>query len=609
MCGIAGIVGTRGTERSRRVAKMAASLQRRGPDQLSFHHDEFLDLAFTRLEIVGGAQGQQPFYSPCGRFVAVVNGEIYNHIELRETAALRDYPFKTTSDCEVVLALFLEKGRSCFNDLNGDFSVVIWDKTTRQLTLAVDRFGIRPMYFSIDQSSGEIIFASVLGALRRGDTRPWTLNWKDVQQRSNRLIDYKGVDTRLPVGLDEVERIQAGLIIEIDTKDFTVRKTSYWEPSRFLDDPMSSKDVGLDDCVIRYRELLMDSVNIRIRGLNDFSVFLSGGLDSGALLAICKLLGKSPVAAGACTQNTMLNGDSISAKRLARHLDLEYLNVEIDLGADIPSCFADVQKHLEVFETFRFNLEACIKGKVYEAVKAARPGIKVNLLGQGADEFSGGYSAARYEGHLSRDWAEYLKHSPVRGWTRAFTTQAAGIPSNYSAMIDERHIRSATSLPTHPYAQECVLRWHWIQVYNLLHEDRNSFEHSMESRVPFFDHRLVEFLLRIPQEYHSALFFDKRIVRCALAPVLPDFYWNRPKIGLVAGVTNEIANGYYRVARRIYPEFREILREKDCPLIMADRTDLMFAELVSDHSDSLPARHILGAVGLQVFSDSFSRPT
>lgn len=388
MCGIAGIVHLDGSPfdpgvDGERLAGMAGAMHHRGPDERSVMSWRNVGMAFNRLSIVDLANGRQPFDTPDARVSAVVNGEIYNHGELRR--AFEPGSFRSGSDCEVLPRLYQARGRAMFDEVNGMFAMALLDRERRCLWLARDRLGIKPMFYCRTGDGRSLLFASELKGLFAHPGAPRDFDWEAALGRQ-RTLDLRG--RQLPSYFRGIERVPAGSVVEVDLAGGGWETFSYWGVEVAGRDGESG-DGREADFVEEYGALLADSVVKRTMGDVPFGVFLSGGIDSAAVTAFAAGAGKDFPTFSTMSRSTIGNGDAESAAAVAGHLGLANRQVFFDCERSGigPEDWRRILWHCEMFDVGR---EQLYKYSLHQFAKAEYPELKIILLGQGSDEFAGG---------------------------------------------------------------------------------------------------------------------------------------------------------------------------------------------------------------------------
>ncbi|HWT91418.1 MAG TPA: asparagine synthase (glutamine-hydrolyzing), partial [Solirubrobacteraceae bacterium] len=527
MCGLAGIARFGGAELAPEadawLDAMGDAVAHRGPDDRQLLRDGPVGLAFRRLAIVGLGNGRQPLTNEDGSVVLVVNGEIFNHRELR--AALRDrHVLRTSSDCEILAHLYEERGLRFLDDVRGMFGLALWDRRAGRLLLARDRFGIKPLFLSAD--ADRIAFASEIKALLAAPGVPRGVEWEAA------LTDP--ALTAAPVLTDApprswfagVEHLPAATILTVDLRDGTRAEHRYW---RLPDAPEPGDGPSDAELTARYGALLTGAVEDCLMSEVEIGVFLSGGIDSAVVTALAARHA-APATFTVLNASTYLGGDAPAAHTVARELGLENHQVLVD-----PRRIPSREEWLELLwlcETPLTGPEQLYKHALHRYAKATHPGLKVMLLGQGSDEFNGGY-APTFAGDA--------------GWP-GFEAALAGMARG-EALLDEPAKASwwreeagglltdaaVSDLRGDPYLRYLRTKHRDLQQYNCWHEDRTAAGLGIESRVPFLDHRLVELAAAVPAERRAALLWDKRILRDALDGLLPRALLERPKVPFFYG--------------------------------------------------------------------------
>jgi asparagine synthase (glutamine-hydrolysing) len=472
MCGIVAIAGPGNAEQA--AAAMVGALHHRGPDGHGTYKHDRVALGHTRLSIIDrSAAGAQPMTSADSRFVLVFNGELYNHVELR--AELPDYPFKSRSDTEVVLAAWSRWGEACLPRFNGMFAFIVYDTIERRLTAVRDRFGVKPLLFS-RLADGGVAIASEVKALHAAgigtqlDERTWaTYLVRGVSDEGARTF-WSGI-----------EKLEAGCTL-------TWSEQTPIEIRRWYDLAARITEIDQRDAAIvqdEYLALLLDSVRLRFRSDVPVGINLSGGVDSSTLLALVHAV------RGADSDVevfSFITGDS-------NYDELPWITQMLD-GSQHPLRVAELSARevpaladaiaASVDEPYG-GIPTLAYAKLFQA--ARERGVIVLLDGQGMDEQWAGYDYYRFAGATSQPRVQGSSESPVRPecLAPAFAAladsfsppQPIGDPLRDMQLADFFHIK----LPR-------ALRFN----------DRISMAASTELREPFLDHRLVELAMRQPAD-------------------------------------------------------------------------------------------------------------
>ena len=548
MCGFAGVINLEGhafdrQERLAHLHAMSSQLSRRGPDDEQFYDDDRLSFVFRRLSIVDVEGGRQPFWNEDRSVLAAVNGEIYNHESLR--ASLRGkHEFETRSDCEVVVHLYEEYGEEFAKHLNGMFAILIWDTRAGRLLLIRDRLGIKPLHYA--EIGDTLLFASELKALLVHPLCPRDFDWPGIGLRDRWAH-------AVPSYVRGVSVLLGGHRLKVAEEGGIASPICWWSIEDHLDS--SGPDVDADALVHRYGDLLDESVRMRLMSDVPVGIFLSGGIDSSLLTGIAAGSSRNLHCFTVVEETTVKVGDVEQAKRITDRLGLPFHPVRFGWDTVVDELDFDLSQFeflIWLMETPRFNVEWLMKHELHRFARTKVPDIKVMLLGQGADEFAGGYSLS--EG-VQRSWARYIDQ--LRAAVRREEYTAMGVPARLLPFVSAAR-KPAGGGRESTFFSEMRRRIYTLQRYNLWHEDRTASAQGIESRVPFLDHRLVELLASVPAELHEKLFYNKHIVRRQLARHLPDYPAEKLKVRFTT--TGSEITPYrmlQRVLRKIYPAFRE----------------------------------------------------
>ena len=556
MCGIAGIRRREGAVDLGVLDRMAKSLRHRGPDDSGVFASGPVGLAHTRLSIIDlSAHGHQPMACEANRFVIVYNGEIYNHLALRKTLEDKGHGFRGRSDTEVALRAYMEWGASAFEMFEGMFAIAIWDEQRQALHLARDRFGIKPLYFATGES-GAVVFGSEIKAiLASGEVAP-EVGWAglheylyfDTALGSNTL--FRGVGKVLP----------GQLVTVLDTGVTRHRFASILDVAAVADDPPTARRT--------VRTLLEDAVKSHLMSDVPVGVFLSGGIDSSAIVAFAAKHYGSRINTYAVGFDSVPVGSANelpAARAVAEHFDTEHHEVRIS-GQDV----TDVMERLVRCHDEPFGDAANIP--LYMLCEQLNGAMKVVLQGDGGDEVFAGYTRYAYLAHvfwlrlLSRTtyWLHPVaRHLPGRRGLRAL--RALGQYSRADPAVSLARLVS-TELPDRPSdrifsaaARAKLARTDAFQRYRELAErvaahdpvtqmlytdssillpdvyfekvDKSTMAHSVEVRVPMVDTRLAAYAFGLPTRYKVRGLQKKHVLREALRGIVPDSILDRPKAG------------------------------------------------------------------------------
>lgn len=557
MCGIVGICHKQDwlAPDEAVVRQMLALLRHRGPDQFGIYHDQQVALGSARLSIIDLHSGQQPISNEDESLWIVFNGEIFNYLELRLELEKLGHQFATQTDTEVILHLYEEEGANCLSYLNGQFAIAIWDKRRRELFLARDRLGVRPLFYTIKE--GSLIFGSEIKSLLAHPAVQAEVNPKALDQ----IFTYWASLAPQTIFKD-IHELPAGHYLLL--REGHLRIESYWE----LDFTEDSEARSLASYVDEFRELLIDATQIRLRADVPVGAYLSGGLDSSTIAAIIRNYTTTPLTSFSIVFDNKTFDESHYQKLMLESLGTEHHCVQIDDKA-IAEIFPEVVWHSEtpVLRTApapMFLLARLVKER----------GFKVVLTGEGADEFLAGYDIYK-EDQLRRFWARQ-PHSALRplllrrlypyipevqktaqAYLAAFFSQGfqelerwdyshhlrwsntARAKRFFSTQLWES-IRSTEDdtldLPSKFMDWHPLARAQYLEVKTFLSSyllstqgDRMAMANSVEGRFPFLDYRLVEFCNRLPAQLKLRGLNEKYLLKQVAKEWLPEAIWKRVK--------------------------------------------------------------------------------
>src|SRR5450631_551744 len=531
MCGIAGILefGRDARASAGALREMCRVITHRGPDDEGFYTDGALGIGMRRLSIVDVAGGHQPISNEDGTLWIVFNGEIYNHLALREQLMARGHCYVTHSDTETVIHLFEEYGADCVQHLRGMFAFAIWNRNTKTLFIARDRLVIKPLYYK--RTPERLLFGSEIkvvlahGGIRPEFNRAALPEYLAFGYLSGEESFYNGIRKLLPG-----HTMTIGPEGKADIRQ-------YWDLDAST--PHESRDQSY--YVQSYRELLEGAVNSHLMSDVPLGVFLSGGVDSSAVAALMTKMRPEPVETFSVGYTEQTYSELPYARAVSEHIHSQHHEVmvsESDFFAALP--------HLIWHEDEPIVWPSSVS--LYFVARLARERVTVVLTGEGADETLGGYT--RYAFTLRNQAVDRVYRSltpaalrkAVRGLIagsplisaklrRKLTHTCLGVDSaswssfyfdNFlSAFNDAQQTQlltdDARQRLTPGSAYQHVLGY-WndskgellqrllytdIKTYLvelLMKQDNMSMAASIESRVPFLDHKLVEFATRIPRE-------------------------------------------------------------------------------------------------------------
>ena len=548
MCGIAGIFGLAGASVAyQEVKSMCDVLIHRGPNDEGYYVHGNIGLGMRRLSIVDLKTGHQPVPNEDGCVQVILNGEIYNFKELRKELESQGHSFSTETDTEVIVHLYEQYGDECVQKLRGMFAFAVWDERQRRLLLARDRIGIKPLFYG--EVDGRLIFASELKALLQLPEVDRTLNWNSVDHLFSSLSTP--ANESIIAGIHKLEPGHTLTVCEGQSPQ--IRR--YWDV-RFEPDYHQTKE----DCVVRLRELLKESVRIRMNCDVPFGAFLSGGVDSSAVVAMMASQSSSPIKTFSIGFTEKKYNEAPYARQVSEIFSTDHH--ELILKPDVLDIVDDLIWHLDE----PFGDSSAIP--TYMVSKLAAEHVTVALSGDGGDELFAGYDKylverkqRRYQyipaalrhllGTIGAQMNEGMKG---RNFLRHIALDGMNRYLNATTMFDDVAKHSlfrpevAATLTRDDPVRDLALSLekkgtHWLSTIQYLDirgylpldiltkVDRMSMAHSLEARVPFLDHKLVEYAATIPPEFHLHNGSTKYLLKTAMRGILPDSLIDRRKQG------------------------------------------------------------------------------
>ena len=560
MCGITGLFDTRGKRPVDDVIlrRMNASQTHRGPDEGSLHIEPGLGLGHRRLAIIDVATGHQPLANEDGSVVIVFNGEIYNYRELIPELQALGHVFRTRSDTECIVHAWEAWGEDCLQRLRGMFAFALWDRKRQCLFMARDRLGVKPLYYAL-LDDGTLLFGSELkSVLAHGGMR------RDLDPLALEEYFALGYVAEPRTVFRQARKMPPGHCLRVEHGQPLPAPREYWDVRFTLDNPL-----GLADAQAELVERLRESVRLRLVTEVPLGAFLSGGVDSSAVVAMMAGLSDEPV--NTCSigfDDPAFNESEFAqmvADRYRTNHRLEVVGSEdFDLIDTLARLYDEPYADSSAIPTYR-------------VCELARKHVTVALSGDGGDEMMGGYR--RYRMHLMEermraalpaglrrplfgllgrmypkaDWAprvlrakttfegmartsvEAYFHSVsiLRGPMRAqlFSDRLKGELAGYDALqLFERHARRAGTDDPLALIQYLDIKTYMVGDCNTK-VDRAAMAHGLEVREPLLDHPLVEWLATLPSSLKVQGQEGKFLFKKAMEPHLPHDVLYRPKMG------------------------------------------------------------------------------
>tara|TARA_R110002126_G_scaffold187410_1_gene336077 strand:+ start:71341 stop:73233 length:1893 start_codon:yes stop_codon:yes gene_type:complete len=497
MCGITGIFNrNHEPTETRLIEAMTNALEHRGPDGEGVWLDGPIALGHRRLAIIDlSPQGHQPMVTRDGRFVLTYNGEVYNFRELRTELEARGHGFHSTTDSEVVLNAFAEWGLDAVQRFNGMFAFAIWDKTTSELMLARDRYGIKPLYYTMAGNS--LVFSSEIKALLK---HPRVAAEMD-QEALVEYLTFQNIISERTL-FKNIKMLPAGSMLSVtrtEEKHFKYWDFSYQEPEQAL---------STDEYIEELEYLFRQSVNRQLVSDVELGAYLSGGMDSGAITAISSLqlpyiktftCGFDLSSASGIEQTF---DERREAERMSYLFKTEHYEMVLKAG-DMERCMPSLAYHVE-----EPRVGQCYPN--YYVSRLASKFGKVVLAGTAGDEIFAGYPWRYYPQVQHKNVDEY-QQSYYGYWQRIFKEkdhQKAFSPiwnnvSHFSPFDAFKDVFKGVSSSQKLTPETLVNHSLYFEAKTFLHgllviEDKLSMAHGLETRVPFLDNDLVDFALKLP---------------------------------------------------------------------------------------------------------------
>lgn len=562
MCGIAGILNIRGKDlpRKNELEQMIHALQHRGPDGYGYFLEKDIGLAHARLSIIDLEGGDQPIHNEDESIQVVFNGEIFNFLELREELQRQGHRFYTHSDTEVIVHLYEEYGKDFVQHLVGQFAIALWDRRRERLLLIRDRAGIRPLFYTI--VAGRLYFSSEVKSLFTQGTIPRRLDpvalaevftfWSTLEPHSM----FEGIESLPPGHMLDIEQGH-------------VRSTRYWD----WEFPQGKTSIrrSVEDWTEELRELMIDSVRLRLRSDVPVGAYLSGGLDSSVITSLIHNYTDTALRTFSIGFEDEEFDESSFQKELVSFLETDHTHVTCT-RKDIGRIFPRVIWHAE--STILRTAPAPL---MLLSQHVRENGYKVVLTGEGADEVFGGYDIfkeakirrfchrfpdSKLRPQILNRLYPYLKYSPTSGG--AFGTQFfrqgmeyinqpffAHVPrwttTQRSWKFFSHEMRQAVAdkvtfesilriLPAAINNWEPLNRDQYVENHTLLagyllnsQGDRMAMANSIEGRFPFLDHRVMEFAANIPPRYKIRVLNEKYLLKHSMRGLIPESIRQRNK--------------------------------------------------------------------------------
>ncbi len=575
MCGIAGIFhidGPNGISVDA-LKSMIGVLCHRGPDETGLYIDDQVGLGHARLSIIDLSSGVQPIHNEDKTLWIIYNGEVFNYPELAEDLRRKGHRFYTTSDTEVILHLYEEEGPECLSRLNGQWALAIWDARKKELFLARDRIGIRPLYYAIFNNT--LFFGSEIKSIFVNPSVPRAIDPVAMDQ----IFTFWTTLTPRTVFKDVYE-LPPGHYLKASNGRVTCRQ--YWDIPLYPRD--EQLDLAPEEICRRILDLLNDAIRIRLRADVPVGCYLSGGLDSSAITAlVVRNFNRDVRTFGIRFEEDGFDEGKFQSQMVSflktAHTDMQATNEKI--GESLPDCLWHSEKPLlRTAPIPLFLLSDVVR----------RSGYKVVLTGEGADEVFGGYNIFR-EAKIRRFWAKFpgsqkradligqlypyiFKDPRLKRTLQPFFGQGLdttddplfshlirwGNTSRIKTMFCDElsdaigpycgYDQVRQSLPNAYQHADGLSKAQYLEMAIFLSDyllssqgDRVAMAHSVEIRLPFLDFRVIDFMARVPSKWKVLGLNEKYILKKSFKGLLPDEITSRPKHPYRAPIKQSLLNG------------------------------------------------------------------
>jgi asparagine synthase (glutamine-hydrolysing) len=507
MCGICGVFNMRKDQPVSQpvLSKMNAQIAHRGPDDCGIYLDRFIGFGHRRLSVIDLAKGKQPLGNEDGTVWVTYNGEIYNHKDLRPELLEKGHSFVTDCDTEVIVHAYEEYGADCVSKFNGMFAFALWDAKNETLFLARDRMGIKPLYYCVCGSS--FIFASEIKAiLAHPDVR--------LEVDINAIPEYLLCTTLLDskTMFKNIRSVPPGTTIVI--KNGVIKLQRYW--SMESNGARHNGD-SFADCQEGVRELLDSAINMMAVSDVPLGTLLSGGLDSSLVSAMATkhISGQLKTFSLGYDKNKALRRDNTDS----HYADL----VATAYHTDHTEFLFQPQEYFDVMKKVTWHVEKPVEltsPSLFLLYRGVKPTVTVVMSGEGADELFAGYyfflDRCKSKQPTEFPWAPYLDE------VSSLLDPAIEKQTGYRERVHATLIDEMGALVTEDGTNKLLylfLKYYLVDMLERL--DKTSMAWGVESRVPYLDHRLVEYVVNMPSSYKSKPDAEKILLKSIATGLLP----------------------------------------------------------------------------------------
>ncbi|MFM2267133.1 MAG: hypothetical protein RL757_574 [Bacteroidota bacterium] len=553
MCGIAGIIAPLEKGQMLKLTQTVTDkMAHRGPDAGQYFAENGIGLGHRRLSIIDlSTSANQPFFDHSGRYVMVFNGEIYNFQEIKNQ--ITDYPFKTSSDTEVLLAGYLKWGEAVLHKLNGFFAIAIWDKVERTLFVARDRMGVKPFYYFHEGET--FIFASEIRPILASGMLPRKISPHGFQD----YLGYQSVNAPYTMieNLWQLMPGECGII-----KNGKFNKKLYWQIEKNYAADMDFSSYGVVKQNIK--QLFMDSVERRLISDVPLGAFLSGGIDSSAVVAAMAQFSEQPVNTFSVVFNESHYDESEYSSLIAKKYATKHHKILLkpqNFLEELPAALSamdspsgdGINSYIVSKKTREAGVTVALSGlggdelfagyagyQTWEKLQKNRwfwsiPNLLRKPVGNVAEWYIGDSRAKRFNNIISAKSADLVDVFPA--YRQIFETQGLqkllkkGTPQ-YPNLIQQILAERSADIQKLPYLSQLSVGEILSYTLNVLLKDTDqmSMASALEVREPFFDYKLIEYVMQVPDKFKSPKYAKSLFVE-SIAPLLPDEVVHRRKYG------------------------------------------------------------------------------
>ncbi|NNL01971.1 MAG: asparagine synthase (glutamine-hydrolyzing) [Eudoraea sp.] len=555
MCGIFGVLNTN-NETKVSYDKLLTCIQlqyHRGPDkQQAEIINPYVGLAHARLSIIDlSDHANQPLHY--GSLSIVFNGEIFNYIELRNELKGFGYKFTTESDTEVILASFIQWGVDCVTRFNGMWAFAIYDKENGRLFCSRDRFGIKPFYYTLHQE--DFLFSSEIKSILEYRPELRKPNYQAISAFCHESVGAENIET----WFENILRLPPAHNLVLEKGQLSI--------SRYWDYPVTAEtDISDDEAFKTYKEIFLDAIRIRLRSDVPLGATMSGGLDSTSIVCSVDKIFDTRIDAYTASFGGGATDEYDVVKKLKED-GFDFISNKVEVQYD--DFLKDLKDIIYLIESGHSSPAVFPLSKVN---KRAREKLIVILEGQGADELLGGYIHAVFMDHFFdliikgqlkkalKELKEFRKQWSLKSsilmfgrynlpfWARTLYRKWSKIDRVYSGEL-VKYSKKSFKVPKIKYSKnetrlnKLLKEQHQLGLLKLLHYgDAVSMMHSLESRLPFMDYRLVEYAFKLPSNFKIRNGLGKFIHRKIMEDILPDYITNdKRKIGFDTPIEKALA--------------------------------------------------------------------